>query len=256
MLLMAHRGGEGKWPSNTLYAFQKALEHHSDVLELDIHSTSDGILVVRHDPHVDSTTNGQGLIADLSLAEIKQLDAGYSWTEDGGRTYPFRSQGITIPTLEEVFQAFPNTDVNIDIKDRKPGSVDQLCYLLAAYSRWDRVVVGSFHDDQLDRFRKLSPLTRTAAGVRDTATFFLLNKVRLGKFFKPAFYAFQVPEYNGKLHLVTPSFIQGAHKHGLLVHVWTVNEISDMVRLIEWGVDGIVTDFPDRLEALLGRQFC
>jgi glycerophosphoryl diester phosphodiesterase len=253
VLLMAHRGGEGCWPSNTLFAFQKALEHHSDVLELDIHSTADDILVVRHDPFVDSTTDGHGLIAELSLAEIKKLDAGYSWSMDGGNSFPFRGVGIAIPTLEEVFQAFPQTTINIDIKDQKIGSVNKLCKLLKSYGREETVVVGSFHDDQLETFRRLSPRTRTAAGVRETTIFYLLNRVRLGQIFRPSFYAFQIPEYSGRLHLVTPLFIRAAHQKGLQVHVWTVNEVSDILRLIEWGVDGLVTDYPNRLEALLGR---
>ena len=88
VLMMAHRGGEGVWPSNTLYAFERALALGCEVLEMDIHSTADGVLVIRHDPIVDTTTNGHGAIAAITLEQIKKLDAGYTWTDDGGKTFP------------------------------------------------------------------------------------------------------------------------------------------------------------------------
>jgi glycerophosphoryl diester phosphodiesterase len=209
---------------------------------------------VRHDPFVDSTTDGKGFIAEKSLADLKRLDAGFTWTEDEGISFPFRGKGITIPTLEEVFQAFPATEVNIDIKDKNSGSVYRLADLLKAYGREAQVVVGSFHDDQLSLFRRLSPRTCTAAGVRETRIFYLLNQAHLSRLFHPLFNAFQVPERFGRLRLVTPHFIQTAHRKGLMVHVWTVNEMEDMRRLIEWGVDGIITDYPDRGAEVLGKS--
>src|SRR5512136_1719024 len=116
VLLMAHRGGEGRWPSNTLFAFEQAVRLGVDALEMDIQRTADGVIVVRHDPFVESTTDGSGVIHDFTLAELKRLDAGYTWTQDGGQTFPYRGRGITIPTLKEVFQAFPDMNLNIDIK--------------------------------------------------------------------------------------------------------------------------------------------
>ena len=135
VLLMAHRGGEGVWPSNTLYAFQQAAALGADVLELDIHATRDGVLVVRHDPFVESTTDGQGYICELTLAEIQRLDAGYTWTADGGQSFPFRGLGITIPTLEEVLAAFPNVRLNIDIKPEDPAVVAPFVALLRKYDK-------------------------------------------------------------------------------------------------------------------------
>lgn len=248
---MAHRGGEGQWPSNTVYAFERALALGMDALELDIHATLDGILVVRHDPIVDTTTDGIGRICDLTLAQIKALDAGYTWTADGGRTFPFRGLGITIPTLEEVFQAFPGTPVSIDIKPADPAVVRMLGQLLRDYDRFKQVVVGSFHDPQLCRFRLLCPEVDTAAGVSETRRFYLLNLFRLSKFYHSPAKAFMIPEYYGRLRLVTPRFIRSAHTLGLQVHIWTVNEVEDMRRLIDWGVDGIITDYPGRLIELL-----
>jgi glycerophosphoryl diester phosphodiesterase len=248
---MAHRGGEGRWPSNTLFAFEQAVRLGADSLELDLQRTADGVIVVRHDPFVESTTDGSGLIRDFSLADLKQLDAGYTWTDDGGRTFPFRGRDITIPTLEEVFRAFPDVRLNIDIKPTEPQVVHQFSELLQSFGKIEQTTVGSFHDDQLRLFRQLCPQTPTAAGVSETRTFFLLSRVYLDRLYHPQAQAFQIPEYVGFLHVVTPRFIHAAHAQGIPVHVWTVNEQADMLRLIVWGVDGIITDYPDILSALL-----
>jgi glycerophosphoryl diester phosphodiesterase len=252
-LVMAHRGGEGLWPPNTLYAFQKAVEMGVDILELDIHTSADGALVVRHDDTVDRTTNGSGAIRDLTLAQIKALDAGYPWSADGGQTYPYRGQGITIPTLEELLEAFPGVRLNIDIKPQAPEVVPLFAQTLERYRRVDDVLVGSFHDDQLYRFRRLCPRIATAAGVRETVLLFGLSWLRLGAVYQPRANAFQVPEYNGRLHVVTPGFVRAAHAHNMEVHVWTVNERADMKRLLDWGVDGLFSDYPDQMMDLVGR---
>lgn len=250
----AHRGGEGQWPSNTLYAFERALALGVDMLEMDIHATADGVLVVRHDPIVDTTTNGVGRISDLTLAQIQALDAGFTWSGDGGQTYPFRGLGITIPTLEQVFLAFPQARLSIDIKPEDPAMVEVFCRMLRSYHKLDQVAVGSFHDAQLRRFRRLCPEVDTDAGVSETRQFFLLNMMRLSRLFRSPAKAFMIPEYVGRMHVVTPEFIHSAHARGIQVHVWTVNEVDDMRRLIEWGVDGIITDYPNSLTALLHRD--
>ena len=154
-LVMAHRGGQGLWPPNTLHAYERACELGVDVLEMDIHMTADGSIVVRHDPTVDATSNGQGAIADLTLEEIKSLDAGYRWTADGGTSYPFRGRGITIPTLVEVLEAFPDIRLNIDIKPEQPEILPVFARLLADYNRLDTVLVASFHDRQIRSFRRM-----------------------------------------------------------------------------------------------------
>ena len=250
-LLIAHRGGEACWPSNTLFAFQQALKLGADSLEMDLQCTADGVIVVRHDPFVESTTDGSGLIHDFTLAGLKRMDAGYTWTEDGGKTFPYRGRGITIPTLEEVFLAFPDVHLNIDIKPKAAQVVHQLNEMLHTFGRLEQTTVGSFHDDQLRLFRQLCPHTPTAAGVFETRTFFLLSRIFLDRLYHPQAQSFQIPEYAGFLHLLTPRFIRAAHAQGIPVHVWTVNEQDDMLRLIEWGVDGIITDYPDRLAAIL-----
>jgi glycerophosphoryl diester phosphodiesterase len=253
-IVMAHRGGQGLWPPNSLFAFQQAVALGVDVLEMDIHSTADGVLVVRHDPTVDATTNGSGFIQDMTLAEIKALDAGYTWSSDGEQTFPFRDQGITIPTLEEVLSALPTTRLNIDIKPEDPAVVGSFCRLLRDTGSLERVLVGSFHDPQLRLFRQLCPQVATVAGVQETSVFFGLVSAFLADAYQGRAEAFSIPEYQRRLHVVTPRFIRAAHAHNMQVHIWTVNELADMRRLLDWGVDCLITDYPDRLLGLLGRM--
>lgn len=226
----------------------------ADVLELDIQLTADEVLVVRHDPIVDTTTNGRGLIRDLRLAEIKALDAGYTWTADGGQSFPFRGQGVAIPTLEEVIQAFPHVRLNIDIKPEDPQVVHLFVGMLRDHSLLGQVTVGSFHNRQLALFRRLCPEVPTAAAVSEVRRFLILSRLRLDRFFNSPARAFQIPERAGRLRLVTPRFIRRAHAHGLPVHIWTVNEVSDMQRLIAWGADGLMTDYPDLLAQVLASS--
>lgn len=249
---MAHRGGMEYYPPNTIFAFENSAKLGVDVLETDIQMTSDNILVVRHDPTIEQTTEGNGKIEAIPFNELKSLDAGYRWTKDG-KTFPFRGKGITIPSLQELFEAFPNIRINIDIKTANPLAVDLLCELIERYNRAENICVGSFHDKQLKDFRKKCPEIATAAGVSETRLFYLLYRLHLSKLYKPKAEAFQIPEYAENHHLITRGFIQAAHAHAIQLHVWTVNEIKDMKRLMDWGVDGLITDYPDILLRLLGR---
>lgn len=239
----------GLWPENTLLAFRNALEHGIDVLETDIHRTRDGVIVISHDQTVDSNTDGSGAIKEMTLSELKSLDAGYQWSKD--EEYPLRGQGITIPTLEEALDAFPNTTFNIDIKPNDEGVAADFCNLLKRRGDEQRVIVGSFHGNVVKTFRRRCPEVRTAASFGETLRFYLYTKVGLDRIFGPNAHAFQVPRTRWfGLHLVTPEFVRAAHQRGIKVHVWTINDRDEMRELIEMGVDGIMTDFPDLLEGL------
>jgi glycerophosphoryl diester phosphodiesterase len=250
-LVMAHRGGAGLWPENTMYGFERAVDLGVDVLETEIHSTADNILVLMHDSTVDRTTNGSGPISAFTLEELKTLDAGYNWTSDGGRTFPFRGSGITVPTLGELFTALPNVRINIDIKQEKPSLVEPLCKTIRAFDMVDKVMVASFSSKVLKAFRRGCPEVATSAGTGEVALFFVMNLVFLGAVYRPACQAFQVPEYSSGLRVLTKRFVKTAHGLNLAVHVWTINETTDMQRLLARGVDGIITDYPDRLISLL-----
>jgi glycerophosphoryl diester phosphodiesterase len=253
-LVMAHRGGAGLWPENTMYGFERAVDLGVDMLETEIHSTADNILVLMHDSTVDRTTNGSGPIRAFTLEELKTLDAGYNWTSDGGQTFPFRGSGITVPTLEEVFTALPTARINIDIKQEKPSLVEPLCRTIRTFDMTDKVMVASFNSKVLKAFRRVCPEVTTSAGTGEVAFFFMVNMVFLGAVYRPACQAFQVPEYSSGLRVLTKRFVETAHGLNLAVHVWTINEVTDMKRLLASGVDGIVTDYPDRLISLLGKM--
>jgi glycerophosphoryl diester phosphodiesterase len=250
-LVMAHRGGGGLWPENTLYAFERAARMGADVIESEIHSTADNHLVVIHDETVDRTTNGTGPVNLLTLKELKEFDAGYNWTADGGRSFPFRGKGITIPTLEEVFTGLPNMRINIDIKQINPSLAAPLCEMINSFDLVEKVMVASFNNRAINDFRRACSGVATSASRREVTLFFLMNLVFLGKTYRPACHALQIPEYSSGLHVLTKRFLQTAQGLNLKVHVWTVNQVEDMKRLVELGVDGIITDYPDQLISVL-----
>ena len=251
--VIAHRGGSGLWPENTMLAFSNAMVLGVDALEMDIHSTADGVLVVSHDPDVARVSNGNGRINDLTLTEIKALDAGYWWTADSGQSYPFRGQGITIPTMEEVFQAFPDMWINVDIKQSQPEIVRPFADLIRRYDMTDKMMVGSFDGRTVAEFRRECPEVAPAASENEARLLYGLSVARLERLYWGKAKAMQLPEYEGRIHVITPRFVEAAHRVGTAVHVWTVDEEADMQRMIGLGVDGLMTDYPDRLLKLLGR---
>lgn len=253
VLVMAHRGGRRLWPENTLYAFEQAVELGVDVLEMDLHSTQDGALVVIHDSTVDRTTNGTGAVQEFTLDELQGLDAGYEWTADDGQSFPFRGRGIRIPTLADVFAEFPAVRMNIEIKQSEPSIVVPLCQLIREYGKAEQVLVVSFETETVEEFRQVCPEVATGAGEDEIRVLYVLSQARLAGVYSPPAEAQQVPEYRGDIHVVTRAFVDAAHGRNVEVHVWTVNEVEDMRRMLDLGVDGIITDCPDRLMGLLGR---
>ncbi len=252
-LVMAHRGGAGLWPENTMYAFERAVTMGVDVLEMDVHSTADGVLVVMHDSTVDRTTDGTGAVRDLTLAEVKALDAGYRWSSDDGKTYPYRGGGITVPSLEEVFVAFPAQPMNVEIKQGEPSIAAALCGMIRRFGMMDRVLVASFHDEVMVEFRQECPEVATSASEGEVIVLFFMSSTFLGAAYSPSAPSVQVPEYRSGLHVLTQSLVDTAHSRNLQVHAWTINEVGDMRHFLDLGVDGIITDYPDRLLELLGR---
>lgn len=253
VLVMAHRGGRGLWPENTLYAFENAVNLGVDVLEMDVHSTLDGVIVVMHDETLDRTTNGTGPINNYSWEELQELDAGYAWSDDDDNTFPYRGQGITVPALEKVFTRFPQIRMNIEIKQSSPPIVVPVCEMIRKYEMEEKVLVASFDSEVIQAFRHACPEVASTAGENEVRMLFGLSWVYLGGLYTPSAGAVQVPEYRGDIHVLTPRLVNAAHNRGMDVHVWTVNQVLDMKRMIEMGVDGIITDRPDLLMALLNR---
>ncbi|MEM7331312.1 MAG: glycerophosphodiester phosphodiesterase family protein [Chloroflexota bacterium] len=252
-IVLAHRGWRGYYPENTMLALDWAAHMPIDGLELDIHSTKDGELVVTHDETVERTTDGQGRVQDYSLAELQKLDAGYWWTADEGKTYPFRGSQLRIPTVEAVFKRFPNLWINIDIKQKTPSIVKPFADLIRDYKMEERMCVGSFENETIRAFRQEIPEVVTAGSANEVRLMFVLNKMWLTGLYRGKGLNFQIPEWEKNLHIVTRSFVEACHRQKTAVHVWTVNEIEDMKRLLDLNVDGLVSDYPDRALALMGR---
>ena len=253
MLVMAHRGGSGLWPENTMLAFERARDLGVDVIEIDVQSTADDVLVVMHDATVERTTNGTGRINDLTLAEVKRLDAGYRWSTDGMKTFPWRGQGLSVPTLEEVFTRLPEMRFNIEPKQESPSLAKPLCRMIRGKGMVNKITVGSFRQTVLDEFRRECPEVATSASPAEVSEFMRVYKAQRDTTYRPVMRALQVPEYVAGVRVLSKDFVEAAHLRNLQVHAWTVNETEEMRRLIGIGVDGIMTDYPDRLLTVLGR---
>jgi glycerophosphoryl diester phosphodiesterase len=247
-LLIAHRGGSALAPENTLAAFRRALDWwRADLLEIDVQPTRDGDAVVIHDPTLDRTTDGTGAVSSLTVAEIQQLDAGFRFTPDGGRSFPCRGSGVRISTLREVLQALPHARVNVEIKDgRAQQAVWDTVHDLHAVHR---VLVAAGDRKNRERFRDYpGPVS---AGAQDMYAFAGLHLARATRLWTPTVDAFQMPEERGGRQVLTPRMLAELQSRNVAVHVWTIDDPRDMRRLLEWGVDGIITDRPDRLARLL-----
>ena len=247
--VIAHRGGAGEWPPETLFAFTEAVKIGVDVLEMDVYLTKDQHLVLMHDETVDGTTNGHGQIRKLTLAQLKKLDAGYRWTNDGGKTFPHRSKGITVPTLKEIFEAFPTMRMNIEMKSSSVSPVKALSRLIDEHKMTNNVLVASFSDQFLEDFRKLSPDVATSMSTPELLHFVLKKTLPQTHTRQPD--AVQLRDRITVVNLVSKTLVNKAHTLNLPVHAWTVNNVSDMKRVIALGVDGIITDYPTRLVKLV-----
>lgn len=255
-LVIAHQGGDGIWPGDTLFAFEKSVETGADVLEMDAHITNDNQIVLMHDEKVDRTTNGTGLIEDLTLAELLKLDAAYQWSNDDGKTFPYRGQGIQVPTLKELFEKFPDKRFLIEIKLTENPINKPLCDLIHEYNMEDKVIVASFHDDAMKMFRETCPDIATSASKGEVTPFILLGKVFLSGWLSPEYQSLQVPYETSESYgipVMTERFIREAHAKNIRVKPWTVDDPELMKLYIEWGVDGIITDRPDIMMEVLGR---
>lgn len=251
----AHQGGDHLWPGNTLYAFANAAALGVDVLELDVHMTADEVIVVIHDDTVDRTTDGSGALAAMTFAEVRGLDAAYRWRPPGGdpAVFPYRGEGLTIPTLAEVLEAFPDVGVNLDLKAADPRIAEVACGVIRTAGRAESVMVASFRDENLRAFRERCPEVATSAGPSEVRAFYAFNLVGLGRWTRPAADAFQVPVRQGDIEIVTPRMVRGLRERNVRLDVWTINDEAEMRRLLDLGIDGLITDRPDLALALLGR---
>jgi len=249
----AHRGASARAPENTLEAFRVAVEAGAGGLELDVHMTLDKEIVVIHDATVDRTTNGSGAVAEMTLEELRTFDAGYRFSPDGGHTHPYRGRGVRVPTLAQVYEEFPVTSVNIDIKEAQPGAEEAVLRVMR--DAGERSLVVSDDHAVVRRFRKVSEgRISTGASRLEIGAFYLLSRLRLEWLARPAYDALQVPVEHEGTTLVTPRFLEAAHSRGVRVDVWTINDPGEMRRLLDLGVDVIMTDDPGTLADLLQER--
>jgi glycerophosphoryl diester phosphodiesterase len=185
-------------------------------------------------------------VGSLSLDDIGRLDAAFDYSADGGRTYPLRNIGVTIPRLAEVFQRFPDIPINIELKDDSLVAAETLCRLVTEYDVTRKIIVASFHSRVTRHFRSICPDTPTAATAGEILWFTLLSRLRLEKLYRPHASTLQVPKEAYGFELVTQRFVDAAHNRGMKVHVWVVNDPSEKQKFLNMGVDGIITDFPGR----------
>ena len=250
----AHRGGAACWPENTLVAFRGGLEAGCRWIETDVHMTRDGHVVCFHDHELARTTNGRGNIWELSLAELRRLDAGYNFTTDG-HSFPFRGQGITIPTLEEVMALDPDARVNLEIKQASPPMAELLWLNIEELGIHDRVLIAGEFDRLVWSFRQFARgRVATSAGRGEIFSFWAAARAGLSGHVPLSYDALQIPITYKGLEVTTPGLVRAAHRRGIQVHVWTIDEPAQMQWLIDIGVDGIMTDYPERLAALVREQ--
>jgi len=269
VIAFAHQGGSFEGPSSTLFAIEQALRNGATAIELDVHATKDRQIVVCHDETVDRTTNARGEIASFTLSELRDMDNAYWWIAGDavtpgrpdeeyllrGRAPHDRSLGIA--TLEEVCEAFPGVLLNMDIKRTDPdvaGYEELLRDELRRLGRTESVIVASFHDQAIQKFRSLAPEIATSAATGETAAFFF--SLDEPEPVVPPVCSFQVPASFEGIDVVTERFVEVAHRSGIAVHVWTINEVDEMDRLLDLGVDGLISDTPTQLVQLLKKRNC
>lgn len=236
-LVFAHRGGARLRPENTLLAFDHGMSLGADGLEFDVRLSRDGVVVVHHDATLERTTDGAGPVAARTADELARLDAGFNFNGFRGRTGG-------VPRLDEVLRRYPNARCIIELKADEPELAHRTIDTVRAADALERVALGSFSTRVLRAARAREPGLVTGASREETRLALYRSWVRW-PVRRPPYREFQVPEVSGATRVVSPRFVRYAHEAGVAVRVWTVDDERDMLRLLSWGVDGLISDRPD-----------
>jgi glycerophosphoryl diester phosphodiesterase len=247
VLNIAHGGAAIEAPKQTLLSYQRAVAAQADVLEVDLHSSSDGVLVVIHDDTVDATTDGSGRVNAMTFAELQTFDAGYRFKAADG-SFPFRGQGLVIPAFEQLLDEFPDAYWVVEIKQDTPSIVAPVIELLRAKGAAERAIVASFIDPVIQEVRAHAPDVFTSMALGEGLEILSLTPEQEASYARPARFI-QPPDT-----LSTQDNIDRLHRLGFKVQPWTINDPQRMQELIDWGADGIITDDPATLTGLLGRR--
>jgi glycerophosphoryl diester phosphodiesterase len=240
--VFAHRGGCALGPENTIAAFDLGMAAGADGLEVDVHLSSDGIPVVHHDDTLERTTSEGGPIALRTAAELALIDAGCRFVQSG--SYPFRGQGIGIPTLAEVLKRFPDVWIIVEMKVDSAQMGEAVARTVRAAGAAERVCAAGYGGRSAAAARAALPEMASSACHREVTWAFYRSCARLPVRRAP-YGGYQVPECASGHRIVSPRFVRHAHEAGLKVQVWTVDEEADMRRLLSWGVDGLISNRPN-----------
>ncbi len=251
-LNIAHRGGVLEVPEHTLMAYGHALEVGAHVLELDLHLSADDQMVVIHDETVERTTQGTGAVASMELEALQALDAGYRFTEDG-ETFPYRGQGLFVPTVEEVFDAYPDSLFAVEIKVDRPEIAELFAEAVVGRGMQAQVYVWSGEPEVTDALRAAPGELMVGLSYAEQIALAVLDPSEEESYLAPGPFA-QVPLNLQGLEILDLPLVERAGRHQILVHAWTVNDATEMETLLDWGVAGIITDRPSLLAATLAAR--
>jgi glycerophosphoryl diester phosphodiesterase len=251
--LVAHRGASDEAPENTLPALDRAAAIGVDAFELDVHRSADDVVFVFHDGDTARITGAPGTIEGRTAAEVGALDAGFSFTPDGGASFPFRGAGVRIPPLAEVLARYPATRLSIDAKSADAALARALVRTIRAAGAEERVCIGSFHDRQARRLGALLPGVCRFFPQLAGAVEIVAGRLGLPALLPPRYDLAALPRRHRGVEVVTDRTVAHLHRHGIPVHVWTVDEEAEMRALLALGVDGIITNRPALGARVLGR---
>jgi glycerophosphoryl diester phosphodiesterase len=240
--IFAHRGGSLLGPENTLAAFDLGLQAGADGLELDVQLSADGVPVVHHDETLDRTTSASGPVAARTAAELAEIDAGARFAD--GDAFPFRDRGIGVPTLREVLHRYPGVPIVVELKTDTVELGEAVAREVRLAEAIDRVCVAGYGTRGVAAARRALPGVASSAS-RDEVRRAVIRRLAGRPVRRADYGAYQVPERNGRIRIVTPRFIRHAHAAGFKVQVWTIDKEADIRRLLDWGVDGLFSDRPD-----------
>jgi glycerophosphoryl diester phosphodiesterase len=241
-LVFAHRGGAALAPENTLAAFDRGVAAGADGIELDVHLSADGVVVVNHDATLERTTDANGPITARTAAELARVDAGFHFA-DGGR-FPFRGQGVGVPTLREVLARYRDVRVIIEMKMDEPQLGEAVAGEVRRASAFERVCLAGYGTRSTAAARAALPGVATS-GCRSEVQRALYRSWVFWPVRHVPYGGYQIPEAVGPRRVVSPRFIRHSHAAGLKIHVWTVDEEAVARRLLGWGVDGLISNRPD-----------
>ena len=252
--IFGHRGAAGIAPENTQPSFALAAALNATYLELDVHATTDGMIVVVHDDTLDRTTDGTGPVSAQRWAQLETLDAGYTFTT-GGQRFPYRGQGIGIPTLESVLRSFPDRYFNIEIKQADPPIVGAVVDIVERTQTTLRSLLAA-ESDQIMQAIRATVGGRTATGMSSSEAADFMARVFRSDWddYTPPGQALQIPPAYQGIELVSTASIAAAHRFGMEVHVWTVNNRVEIERMLELGADGIMSDLPGVVAAVVKER--